>query len=79
MSNRHISSNIQLVLNLLDYSDYINSNALILFLDFYKAFDTVEHYFLFQTLQAFFGPKCYGFHRDPDPKADKRTTQPGKD
>jgi len=58
MSNRHISSNIRLVLDLLDYSDNINSDAMIVFLDFYKAFDTVEHYFLFKALQIFdFGQK----------------------
>lgn len=30
----------QTVLDLLDYSDLVNEEALILFLDFYKAFDT---------------------------------------
>lgn len=34
MTNRHISSNIRLVLDLLDYSHYIESEALIVFLDF---------------------------------------------
>lgn len=41
----------------LDYSEHINAEALVLFLDFYKAFDTVEHTFMFNSLQAFgFGP-----------------------
>lgn len=53
MSNRHISSNIRLVLDLLDYSDNIDNDSLIVFLDFYKAFDTIEHYFLFKMLQTF--------------------------
>ncbi len=53
MTNRHISSNIRLVLDLLDYSDYIESEALVVFLDFYKAFDTVEHNFLYNALQIF--------------------------
>lgn len=58
MANRHISCNIRLVLDLIDYSDYVESEALILFLDFYKAFDTVEHQFLFQALKIFgFGEK----------------------
>lgn len=57
MANRHISSNIRLVLDLLDYSDNIDNDSLIVFLDFYKAFDTVGHYFLFKALQTFgFGP-----------------------
>lgn len=60
MSNRHISSNIRLVFDLLDYSDNINTDALIVFLDFYKAFDTVEHYFLFKALKIFdFGQILY--------------------
>lgn len=53
MSNRHISSNIRLVLDLLDYSENIDNDSLIVFLDFYKAFDTVEHHFLFKALQTF--------------------------
>lgn len=58
MTNRHISCNIRLVLDLIDYSEYVESDALILFLDFYKAFDTVEHQFLFRALQTFgFGEK----------------------
>lgn len=51
MAKRHFSSNIRLVLDLIDYSDFINSNALMLFLDFYKAFDSIEHSFIIQTLQ----------------------------
>ena len=51
MADRHISCNISLVLDLIDYSDYVESDALILFLDFYKAFNTVEHQFLFQALK----------------------------
>ncbi len=57
MKGRNISNNIRLVLDLLDYSDLVNEEALILFLDFYKAFDTVEHNFMYQTLNYFgFGP-----------------------
>uniref|UniRef100_A0A3B3HNI1 Reverse transcriptase domain-containing protein n=1 Tax=Oryzias latipes TaxID=8090 RepID=A0A3B3HNI1_ORYLA len=53
MKNRHISNNIRLILDLLDYSEHIDSEALILFLDFYKAFDTVEHPFLYNALKLF--------------------------
>ena len=59
MTNCHISSNIRLVLVLtfLDYSDYIESESLEVFLDYYKALDTVEHNFLYKALQLFgFGP-----------------------
>jgi len=58
MKGRHISNNIRLVLDLLDYSELVNDDALILFLDFYKAFDTVEHTFMYDALGRFgFGPK----------------------
>lgn len=58
MANRHISSNIRLVLDLIDYSEHITSEALLLFLDFYKAFDSVEHSFIFKALKIFgFGDK----------------------
>lgn len=53
MKNQHISCNIRLILDLLDYADSVNSEALILFLDFYKAFDTIEHKFILQSLKAF--------------------------
>ena len=42
MRNRHISNNIRLVLDILDCSDLITEDSFILFLEFYKAFDTVE-------------------------------------
>ena len=51
MKGRHISSNICLVLDLIDYSDAIDSDAVVLFLDFCKAFDTIEHEFLFRSLK----------------------------
>ncbi len=53
MKGRHISNNIRLVLDLLDYQDLIHSDGLILFLDFHKAFDTIEHKFIFRTLELF--------------------------
>lgn len=34
MTNRHIRCNIRLVLDLLDYSNYIETEALVVFLDF---------------------------------------------
>lgn len=57
MQGRHISNNIRLILDLIDYKDYINDNSYILFIDIYKAFDTVQHDFLFNLLEFFgFGP-----------------------
>ncbi|MGL5232470.1 MAG: hypothetical protein ACRC7W_03955, partial [Fusobacteriaceae bacterium] len=46
LKKRHISNNIRLVLDLLDYSHLSTDEGFILFLDFYKAFDTVEHAFI---------------------------------
>lgn len=36
---------------MLDYKQFIGSDSLILFLDFYKAFDSLEHSFIIQTLK----------------------------
>lgn len=51
MRHRHIANNIRLVLDLIDYADLCNDNRLILFLDFRKAFDSIEHDFMFQALK----------------------------
>ncbi len=53
MKGRHISNNIRLVLDLIDYAEYCPDDCCILFLDFCKAFDTIEHKFMFQALQKF--------------------------
>ncbi len=48
IKNRHISNNIRLILDILDYSDLTSEDSLIFFYYyFYKAFDTVEHSFIF--------------------------------
>ena len=43
MKVRHISNNIWLILVIFDYADLFDEKSLVLFLDFYKAFETVEH------------------------------------
>ncbi len=58
MKGRHISSNIRLVIDLVQYSNLLNGDPLILFLDFRKAFDTVSHNFIFDSLK-FFGFRQY--------------------
>ena len=50
VSGRHINNNIHLILDLIDYHEFIDDNSLILFIVYYKAFDTIEHPFLFNTL-----------------------------
>lgn len=53
MRNRHITNNIRLVLYILDYPEFNVENGFILFLDFCKAFDSVEHQFIFESLIKF--------------------------
>lgn len=53
LSKRHIANNVRLVLDILDYQELISHNSFILFLDFYKAFDTLEHSFIYQSLNKF--------------------------
>jgi len=53
MEKRHITNNIRLVLDILDYVDLIPNESYLLFLDFYKAFDSLEHNFIFQALTKF--------------------------
>lgn len=49
IKNRHISNNIRFVLDILDYSDLISEERFFFFfLDFYEAFETVEHAFIFR-------------------------------
>lgn len=50
-----ISNNICYNCDLLDHSDWVDSGALILFLDFCIAFDTTEHGFILHS------PKDFGF------------------
>lgn len=58
LKDRSIHNNIRLVFDLVEYGHLIEEDGLILFLDFYKAFDMVEHSFIFQTLKHFgFGSK----------------------
>lgn len=53
LKGRLIHNNIRLVLDLLEYSEILQERGYILFLDFYKAFDSVEHTFILKTLQSF--------------------------
>ena len=50
MPGRHISNNIRLVLDLVNYRYLLSGDPIILFLDFPKAFDTISHEFIFDTL-----------------------------
>uniref|UniRef100_A0A4W5LQJ3 Reverse transcriptase domain-containing protein n=1 Tax=Hucho hucho TaxID=62062 RepID=A0A4W5LQJ3_9TELE len=51
MKGRHISNNLRLVLDLVEYCDLLDDFPDILFLDFQKAFDIVSHNFIFDCLK----------------------------
>lgn len=52
-SKRHTVNNVRLVLDNLDYLELFEEDGLILFLDLYKAFDTVELQVNLQSLKKF--------------------------
>ena len=59
LRGRSIHHNIRLVMDLLNHSYVVQDEGFILLLDFYKAFDSVEHPFILKTLGCFgFGDKC---------------------
>lgn len=53
MHGRNICNNIRLVLDMIDYNDLIVDNSFILFVDFYKAFDTISHKFMFKAIHSY--------------------------
>lgn len=53
IKNRFIGCNIRLIEDLIDYCENLNEEASIIFLDFEKAFDSVEWAFIFETLKSF--------------------------
>ncbi len=50
LKGRSIHNNIRLVMDLVEYSHLKEDDGFILFLDFKKAFDMIEHAFLFKSL-----------------------------
>ena len=53
IKKRFIGCNIRLVEDLIEYTDRLNIGGAIIFLDFEKAFDSVEWQFMFKTLSKF--------------------------
>ena len=53
MNGRNISSNIRTIIDLTKYTDVMNESGSIVLLDFEKAFDRVEHQYLFWVLNRF--------------------------
>ncbi len=53
MQGCHIRNNIRPVLDMVDYNHLIEDESFILFIDFYTAFDTVIHDFIWKVIKLF--------------------------
>ena len=53
IKNRYIGLNIRLIEDIIEYSDKLEIDSAILFLDFKKAFDMVEWNFMLSVLEYF--------------------------
>ena len=53
IKGRFIGENARLILDIFEYCENSNDEGIFLFLDFEKAFDSVEWNFLFKTLEKF--------------------------
>ena len=53
LKNRNICFNIRQIQDIIDYAEYFQIEASILFLDFRKAFDTVDRTFMIAVLKHF--------------------------
>ena len=53
LSGRNISANIRTIIDLIEYTDFVDVPGSIVLLDFEKAFDRIEHAYLFKSLEQF--------------------------
>lgn len=53
IKGRYIEENARIILDLFDYCVETNNEGIFLFLDFEKAFDSIEWIFLFKTLEKY--------------------------
>ena len=57
VKSRYIGENVRLINDIINYTDRLNLKGIALFLDFKKAFDSIEWSYLSETLRLFnFGP-----------------------
>lgn len=58
VKDRYIGETVRSILDIMDFAEKENIPGLLIFIDFRKAFDTLEWKFLFSCLDAFnFGPE----------------------
>ena len=66
IKKRFIGCNIRLLQDIIDYTDKYNKEGALLFLDFKKAFDSLEWSFLHKVIEKFnFGPNFQKWVEDP--------------
>jgi len=53
VKGRYIGENVRLIYHLMHYTDNLNQNGIAIFLDFKKAFDSIEWNYLLETLHLF--------------------------
>ena len=53
LSGRNISANVRTIIDLIEYTNAVNAPGSIVLLDFEKAFDRIEHAYLFKSLEQF--------------------------
>ena len=53
VKGRYIGENVSLIYDLIHYADKLNQKGIAVFLDFKKAFDSIEWNYLLETLQPF--------------------------
>lgn len=53
IKGRYIGNNARLILDIFEYCENTNTEGILLFADFQKAFDSVEWNFLFKSLEKF--------------------------
>ena len=64
VKDRYTGETVRSIFNIMEFTDYENIPGILIFIDFRKAFDTLEWHYLFSCLNAFnFGPDLINWVR----------------